>query len=168
MGITTWLLLKSIFYCKSHLPVWSSHPLEVPISNHSFLWPGSYIGLANAYFFAPRKIIKGKTPSTLDCRINPNLERVEKIKMNLKELITIDMAGGLEWDSRAVTASPPTKSLSRAVVKVARHFISLIFAHTVDEPYGERDCPRGLSGGRNQNNPQILLLENQKVSLFPL
>lgn len=58
MGITILAAHEEQFYCKSNLHLWSSHYLEVPISNHSFLWPGFYMELANAYLFACRKILK--------------------------------------------------------------------------------------------------------------
>lgn len=116
---------------------------------------------------------KGRYPPqvTLHSRINPNLERVEKVKMHLKEAVIIDIADVTEWNSRdltgrlswdwqpahgfvlilpiaALTASSPTRWLSRALARRALYLLSSpVSAHSVDE---EGESPRGLFVGRRE------------------
>ena len=62
--------------------------------------------LANAYFFVSGKIMKENIlpthtqQSTLYSRINAYLKMIEENKNASKEVVTTDLADGLEWNSR--------------------------------------------------------------------
>lgn len=110
------------------------------------------------------KLWGGRCPlqSTLKPRINPNLERVKK-KLRGTSRCT-DIADVLEWTSRAVSASSPTKSLGRAVVKSALHFyLSLLMI-----PMKRKIAQGGYLAGRTGIIPKSTVGKSESTSISSL